>query len=199
DRRARAADGSARRGQSRDDRGVTRIERVASCRRPAASLRSTRHRAAPTRKGANTMRITRRRLTCSSSSPDRARLPRAGSSRSSDAIARRRGTLHAIVSLAVLAWAAAPASASAQEPADTTDGAALVEGLLWQRGTNGASVPWDAAHEYCETLEHAGFDDWRLPTLAELETLHDPSRDSGIRAPLELDDCCVWSATNLVD
>ncbi len=145
------------------------------------------------------MRITRRRLTCSSSSPDRARLPRAGSSRSSDAIARRRGTLHAIVSLAVLAWAAAPASASAQEPADTTDGAALVEGLLWQRGTNGASVPWDAAHEYCETLEHAGFDDWRLPTLAELETLHDPSRDSGIRAPLELDDCCVWSATNLVD
>jgi hypothetical protein len=65
--------------------------------------------------------------------------------------------------------------------------------------TNGESVPWNAANEYCETLEHAGFDDWRLPTLLELESLHDPSEESGLRAPFDLGDCCAWSSTSLVD
>lgn len=32
-----------------------------------------------------------------------------------------------------------------------------------------------------------------------VERLHDPSRESGLHAPLELGDCCLWSSTNLVD
>jgi len=105
----------------------------------------------------------------------------------------------AIAPLAVFVSISGPVSTSAQERTDSSDDTALIDGLLWQRGTNGASVSWDDAHEYCETLELAGFDDWRLPTLAELEKLRDPTRESGLRAPLTLDDCCVWSATNLVD
>jgi hypothetical protein len=76
---------------------------------------------------------------------------------------------------------------------------ALVDDLLWRIGTNGENVPWNQAEAYCATLEHAGFDDWRLPTLAELEAIHDPSADTGLRAPLEIDDCCAWSSTNLVE
>jgi|GEM_PF-1714454 len=120
------------------------------------------------------------------------------SMQTTDSMPERRSTWHAIAPLALLACVAATVPTSAQEQSDA-DGVALIEGLQWQRGSNGASVPWDAAQEYCETLEHAGFDDWRLPTLAELEKLHDPTQESGLRPPLELDDCCVWSATNLVD
>lgn len=74
-----------------------------------------------------------------------------------------------------------------------------VDGLTWALVTNGETVPWTDAKEYCDTLAHAGFDDWRLPTLSELESLHDPSAESGLRAPFVLDDCCAWSSTNLVE
>jgi len=83
-----------------------------------------------------------------------------------------------------------------EEPSAET---AIVGDLMWRNGSNGENIPWNQAREYCETLEHAGFDDWRLPTLAELETIHDSSADSGLRAPLALEDCCAWSSTNLVE
>jgi hypothetical protein len=118
-------------------------------------------------------------------------------------------TVIAVTAALVCANAAAPAraqdgpdtsdSSRAQQSADSSADTAAVGDLLWRIGTNGEYVPWNQANAYCETLEHAGFDDWRLPTLAELEAIHDPSADSGLRAPLEIDDCCAWSSTNLVD
>jgi hypothetical protein len=89
---------------------------------------------------------------------------------------------------------AVPASASAT-PEDTV----TLDGLQWAAASNGADVLWRDANAFCRDLELAGHDDWRLHSLAELETLHDPEQPGGIRAELDIDDCCLWSATTLTE
>ena len=64
---------------------------------------------------------------------------------------------------------------------------------------HGEDLPWARAEAWCRDLELAGRSDWRLPTLAELETLHDPDGEDGLAPPLELDGCCAWSSTSLED
>lgn len=88
-------------------------------------------------------------------------------------------------------------SGNAQEAADTV----LVEGLMWAARSNGEDVPWEPANEYCDTLELGGYDDWRLPTLDELESVYDASAEENgyIASPLVLDGCCLWSSTSLAD
>ncbi len=75
------------------------------------------------------------------------------------------------------------------------------DGLQWALHTNGHDIAWPEAIEYCEALELAGHDDWRLPTMAELQTLHDPDTDDnrGIRSPIHIDTCCLWSGESLED
>ncbi len=43
-------------------------------------------------------------------------------------------------------------------------------GLMWQT-TEVRPLKWQQALSYCEDLQLAGFDDWRLPTIKELATL----------------------------
>ena len=43
-------------------------------------------------------------------------------------------------------------------------------GLIWQNGY-AADKTWEAALEYCENLEYAGYSDWRLPNINELISL----------------------------
>lgn len=74
-----------------------------------------------------------------------------------------------------------------------------VDGRQWATASNGTSVRWGEANAFCRALELDGHDDWRLPTLAELEALYDPDQPDGIRAPIRLDDCCLWSSTTLVE
>lgn len=71
-----------------------------------------------------------------------------------------------------------------------------IDGRDWSLETS-AALPWAEANEFCETLESGGFSDWRLPTLAELEPLHDPAAEFSIRGPFELEDCCAWASQNL--
>jgi len=80
-----------------------------------------------------------------------------------------------------------------------TDDSVAVDGRQWAAASNGADVRWQEANAFCRELELDGHDDWRLPTLTELETLHDPDQPSGITAPFQLDDCCLWSSTTLVE
>lgn len=47
--------------------------------------------------------------------------------------------------------------------------------LTWARRDNGKDVDREQAIEYCLRLDLAGHRDWRLPTIAEVETLYDPS------------------------
>jgi hypothetical protein len=46
-------------------------------------------------------------------------------------------------------------------------------GLMWQKNTAPGTFLWQGALGYCEGLELAGHNDWRLPNLRELRTLLD--------------------------
>ncbi len=74
-----------------------------------------------------------------------------------------------------------------------------VDGSLWSLVTGDGASSWQESEAFCATLEAGGYDDWRLPVLAELETLYDPAAAGGIRAPFEIPDCCAWSSENLAD
>jgi len=52
-------------------------------------------------------------------------------------------------------------------------------GLLWQDSTEAKSIKRDfkGAKTYCENLKLAGFDDWSLPTISELESIADYSKE----------------------
>jgi len=63
-------------------------------------------------------------------------------------------------------------------------------GLVWQKDTadvngdgqiiyewdGGDLITWQAALKYCESLEFAGHDDWRLPNVRELQSIVDYGR-----------------------
>lgn len=46
-------------------------------------------------------------------------------------------------------------------------------GLMWQRADDGATRDWVEALAYCEALQLAGYDDWRLPNVKELQSVVD--------------------------
>ena len=50
--------------------------------------------------------------------------------------------------------------------------------LTWQRRDLQDGLSQPAAREYCEALEYGTYGDWRLPTLRELKTVIDLSRNS---------------------
>jgi len=47
-------------------------------------------------------------------------------------------------------------------------------GLMWQQGESGEMV-WEDAITCCEDLSLAGYPDWRLPNIKELESITDDS------------------------
>lgn len=50
-------------------------------------------------------------------------------------------------------------------------------GLMWQQ-TEAGTMTWEGALAYCESLELAGYDDWRLPNYNELISIVDYSTHS---------------------
>ena len=50
-------------------------------------------------------------------------------------------------------------------------------GLMWISKDNGTPISWHDAQKYCEDLQVGGYNDWRMPTLAELASLYDPSEE----------------------
>jgi hypothetical protein len=46
-------------------------------------------------------------------------------------------------------------------------------GLIWQRNVHTTSIIWDNAKQYCSDLSLGGSNDWRLPTIHELQTIMD--------------------------
>ena len=53
-------------------------------------------------------------------------------------------------------------------------------GLVWAANDNGKNVTWDNALKYCRNLSLAGYSDWRLPSIDELQGIYN---DSGFTAP----------------
>lgn len=48
--------------------------------------------------------------------------------------------------------------------------------LMWQDEKQDFEGTWDEAQEYCKLVSLAGYNDWRLPTRAELLSIADKSR-----------------------
>lgn len=46
-------------------------------------------------------------------------------------------------------------------------------GLMWADKDNGKDVSWKKAMKYCRDLRLAGYSNWRLATLSELEGIYD--------------------------
>jgi hypothetical protein len=53
-------------------------------------------------------------------------------------------------------------------------------GLMWAGKDNGRDVNWKKAVTYCHDMRLAGYFDWRLSTIDELQGIYD---DSGYAAP----------------
>jgi len=47
-------------------------------------------------------------------------------------------------------------------------------GLMWQQ-EEGGSMDWEGAITYCKDLSLAGYTDWRLPNIKELESITEDS------------------------
>lgn len=106
-----------------------------------------------------------------------------------------RPTLLPVIAVMMVVAGLMPGAATGADEKHT----ATFDRLQWALETNGSDIPWPDAIEYCEGLELEGHDDWRLPTMAELKTLHEPDAASSIRDPIRIDACCLWSNESLED
>jgi hypothetical protein len=60
---------------------------------------------------------------------------------------------------------------------DNADGTItdIATGLMWQQDDSGEGLDWEESLGYCEVLDTAGYDDWRLPNVKELQSIVDYS------------------------
>lgn len=57
-------------------------------------------------------------------------------------------------------------------------------GLMWAGKDNGKDVSWHKAMKYCGNLRLAGYSDWRLATIYELQDIYDANVESpGLAGP----------------
>lgn len=87
-------------------------------------------------------------------------------------------------------------STEAQEPAQEkqvleywTDPASW---LTWLARDNGKDVSWKSATKYCHNLRLAGFSDWRLPNLAELQGIYDKTAEAPGLAGIHSEEPTTW-------
>ena len=69
----------------------------------------------------------------------------------------------------------------------------------WTAATNGEPIKLSEANAFCNRLELGGHSDWQMPKLDQLKLLYDPGQPTGIRSPIKIASCCVWSSTSLAD
>jgi hypothetical protein len=66
-------------------------------------------------------------------------------------------------------------------------------GLMWAGKDNGKDVKWKNAVKYCRELRLAGYSDWRLATLAELEGIYDKNANApGLMGPSGEGTASTW-------
>jgi serine/threonine protein kinase len=79
-----------------------------------------------------------------------------------------------------------------------------ITGLKWVPNLAGNKT-LDEAKQYAENLRLGGYTDWRLPSLNELQSLYEPSKETKlsnrdiihIDQAFKLDNAMVWSSTNV--
>ena len=68
---------------------------------------------------------------------------------------------------------------------DNTDGTITdrASGLMWMKTDSGKTMNWKEALRYAENMNYAGYDDWRLPNVKELQSIVDYGRAPDASAP----------------
>ena len=57
-------------------------------------------------------------------------------------------------------------------------------GLMWAGKDSGKDLSWKKAIKYCRDLRLAGYADWRLPRVSELQSIYDASAEApGLAGP----------------
>jgi photosystem II stability/assembly factor-like uncharacterized protein len=69
---------------------------------------------------------------------------------------------------------------------DNQDGTVhdITTGLMWQKGNSERMSGWESELDYCQDLQLAGYSDWRLPNIRELETLINDTRNPPLIDPI---------------
>ena len=71
-------------------------------------------------------------------------------------------------------------------------------GLMWSTKDNGADIDWEETEKFCAQFRAGGFQDWRMPTQKELESLYDPQEKNRfgfhITSQINLTTCCPWAS-----
>ena len=66
-------------------------------------------------------------------------------------------------------------------------------GLMWAgKDNNGKDVSWQKAMKYCRDLRLAGYSDWRLATIDELQGIYDESAEAPGLAGKHNDVATTW-------
>lgn len=66
-------------------------------------------------------------------------------------------------------------------------------GLMWAGRDNGKDVNWKNAVKYCRDLRLAGYADWRLASLGELEGIYDKNANApGLMGPSGKGTASTW-------
>jgi hypothetical protein len=75
------------------------------------------------------------------------------------------------------AWAVRGSEYGVNEFVDNGDGTIsdLATGLMWMQQDSGKGLDWESSLAYAENLEFAGYDDWKLPNIKELQSIVDYS------------------------
>ncbi len=69
--------------------------------------------------------------------------------------------------------------------------------LMWQQNDNGSGKNWQDALAYAESLELAGYDDWRLPNAKELHSIVDYTRSPSTTSSAAIDPS--FKCTSIID
>lgn len=86
-----------------------------------------------------------------------------------------------------------PSAAKDKTPSSPPYFTDKVMAVAWmKRSLNEMDWNWYDASNRCDILDHGGFQDWRLPTMAELTPLY--STGAASAGKIVLDGCCVWSS-----
>ena len=70
-------------------------------------------------------------------------------------------------------------------------------GLMWMQTDSAKGMEWEEALDYCETLDLAGYTDWRLPNAKELQSLVDYTRSPATTNSAAIDP--IFSSSSIID
>lgn len=95
---------------------------------------------------------------------------------------KRQATLALIPFCALVVIAGAQSSTQDQGQAQETQVRGYwvdpSTGLMWAAKDNGKEVNWHKATKYCRNLRLAGYSDWRLANIGELQGIYDKSAEA---------------------